>query len=78
MGSSFSTDHGVSRSLDEFLGDPALMDRRKKGSPPRRLFGKTQEAFRESQGRAVGVPGGTLLSDLSVLELMGNQQGQLL
>lgn len=58
MGSSFSTDHGVSRSLDEFLGDPALMDRRKKGSPLRRLFGKTWEAFGESQGRAVGVPRG--------------------
>lgn len=54
------------------------MDRRKKGSPPRTLVGKTWEAFGESQGRAAGVPGGTLIPGLSVSELMGDQQGQLL
>ena len=77
MGSSFSTDHGVSRSLDEFLGDPALMDRRKKGSPLRRLGRRGKRSGRVREGPS-GSPGGTLLSDLSVSELMGDQQGQLL
>lgn len=56
MGSSFSTDPGVSRSLDESWGVPLWTEGRRKSTED--TGREDGEAFGESQGEGAGPPRG--------------------
>lgn len=82
VGYSFSTDHGVSRTLDESSADGRKEEGKSGTSLAQGGQGYCSERCRKPSGRVregpSGSPGGTRLSGLSGSELMGDQQGQLL